>query len=226
MGEKSWRIKDEQEFLRQANHYLEQHLENFMDNVDTQIVDRKKRKEVWRKFNIYRRNSINSVYVNNIRLKISDMLRIVLEDVKNWIEFSLNKESPLDEIMLRLIINSQFNCSYVSHLFISVNPNLTEEFVEDAIYVSSNLFEFDEWDDKHVNAVVDAASHYIPENVCVSLLELYDKKRLTDKVIPIRINLKEFCCINKNPVFTLKYCDYFNQTDAEIQFGKGKRYKR
>ena len=97
MGEKSWRIKDEQEFLRQANHYLEQHLENFMDNVDTQIVDRKKRKEVWRKFNIYRRNSINSVYVNNIRLKISDMLRIVLEDVKNWIEFSLNKESPLED---------------------------------------------------------------------------------------------------------------------------------
>lgn len=224
MGNKSWRITDEQIFFDQANKYLEHHLMNFIENLDQNIRSKEKANDIWKKYRIYQKRCDNSYYIDDIKFKIKDMLEICLEDVDNWVRFSNDINSSLNEIMLRIIINSQFNCSYVSNLYLSKNPNLTEEFVEDCIYVSSDLFRFDEWDDIHVDAVTLAASLCEVEYCSPTLLELYDKDRLSNKIIPIKLDLQEFCCNCKNTVFASKYYSYLNMVEIEKLKGKKKHY--
>ena len=208
MGEtKTWRITDEHEFLVRADKYLSRHLKEFIENMEDSIHSETKARSIWNKYESYRENEDKF----SLEAKVKGMLSIVLEDVKNWGEFSSDPKSTLDDIMLRFLISRVFGCSYASYLIISSNPYLTEAFIEDCIYVSSDLFKFSEWDDEHVKAVTDCAASKIPENKCDYLVELYGKKRLSDKAIPIRLNLSETITYRRSGQYINKYQSYIDK---------------
>lgn len=201
MGEMSWRITNEQEFYKRANHYIANHVEKFMKGVKERYAsDPRKIHDIKSKYDAY-----IDMSNDDLQRKIHAGLMVVLNDVDNWKNFSGGTSTSLDEIMLRGLISNIFNCSYVCSLFISRNHNLSEKFIEDYIYATSYLFNFEEWDDKHVKAVTSCAASGEISNKCKELLELYDKNRLTDKPIIIKIDLSEISLFNKSEEFIKKY---------------------
>ena len=198
---KSWRINDENEFYEKAEKYINNHLEEFTDNLEKRIRSKEVCDYIFKRYKAYKANSEFFC----IESKISNMLDIVLKDVYDWNEFSLSFDSKPEDIMLRVLISNIFKCDYVCLSFISKNPLLSEEFLEDCIYASSDLFSFDEWDDDHVKAVTNCAASGYAEDECSDLLELYDNSRLISKPVNIRLDLEEIMKSRHSEYFRSKY---------------------
>ena len=201
MGNKSWRITSEQEFYQKANVYITKHAKRFYEVLEERF-----------KNNPIKLDELQSKHYDFVTLpnhmvkdRVLFGLDFVLNDIDDWKEFSGGVNSSLDDIMLRLLISNIFRVDYVCSLFVTSNTKLTEEFIEDYIYASSYLFKFDEWDDTHVNAVTSCAASGLNSNQCKELLELYDKSRLRDKPINIKLDLSDITLYDKSPEFINKY---------------------
>ena len=204
---KDWRITDEQQFYLKALKHIDNHVESFMKRLYFCTTDLKKIRSIRSRYNAYK--DISDKFIKE---KIRAGLWIVLEDLDNWKSFSSGPHTDLNEIMLRTIISNTYQCNYVCLLYVSMNIDLTEEFIEDLIYVSSPLFKFNEWDDKHVEAVTNCAASGINANKSKELIELYGKKRLTNRPIDIKIDLSEVGCGRMSEKFRSKYYYSINKT--------------
>lgn len=200
MGCKYWRITNEQEFYEKAEKYIHEHVERFMNNGYLNIKNGRKAKLIRSNYDEYK--SIPDQYTYE---KITAGLYVVLEDIDDWSSFSSSTDTPLDEIMLRALINRIFKCDYVCILLTSVNKYLTEDFIDDIIYVSSNYFKFEEWDDEHVEAVSTCAAKMKIPNKFDDMIKLYGKDRAGDKLINIKFDFTKINPIGKSKHFLDKY---------------------
>ena len=189
MIDKPWRIQDEDVFIDRSLEYLAPIVAKFMD-MEAEIEDKEKRKRIHNMLMSITEDRIMSAVTNADKIElIKDMLKIAVEDVKDWAEFSLNPESSFDDIMLRAILTEMFSMSFVCFMYISSNPNLTDDFIRDINYVNSGLFKFEEFDDEHVNAInailetEGAVPFDIPE-----MRRLYNLKSKNDKLLSLPHN--------------------------------------
>lgn len=201
MGAKNWRITSEQEFYEKACKYIDEHVKKFSENLSESGFEKRKISSIKTKISVYNNYPENA----SNREKIMLGLKVVLEDVNDWRSFSSNVNSSLEDIVLRQLISRIFNCNYVCSLLISKNLNITEDFINDYIYISSPLFRFEEWDDAHVKAVSDCAASGQIANKDKKLIELYGKTRLNCRPINIKIDLTEINTEGKSKEFIDKY---------------------
>jgi hypothetical protein len=208
MGGKSYRITDEQKFYDEALKYVDHLAEEFISKVDERFANNKeKKRNITRKYLDFQDNKLSKYTLKKETLNSGVVL--ILEDVAGWGNFSCDKDASQKEIMLRIILSNLFNCDLVSTLMISTNSNLTENFIKDCIYASSFLFNFNEWDDKHVEVVSSCAASGLPANECKELIELYGKERLNNKRISTKFDFGAFNLNNFSEEFINEFYNEF-----------------
>ena len=139
---------------------------------------------------------------------------IVIEDVYDWREFSSDAFSSLKDIVTRAILGKMFKVNYVCFTLLYHNENITEDFLEDMIYIDSPLCSFDEWDDQHVTAVCNCAAASNKINDDEELKKVYYNRELTASKIKVRFNLDEY---NVSKEFLNKYKNHIkNSKIAEL----------
>lgn len=204
MGVKSYRITNEQEFYDEAIKYVDYLSKKFIGKMDERFANNKnKKRNLTKKYQEFQNTKLSEFRLKKDILKSG--ISLILEDVDGWGEFSCDKNASQKEIMLRIIMGNMFNCDLVSTLMISTNSNITENFVKDCIYASSFLFDFNEWDDKHVEVVSSCAASGLPANKSKELIELYGKKRLDNKRISVKFDFDAFNLNNLTEDFKNKF---------------------
>ena len=199
MGVKSYRITNEQEFYDEALEYVDKLAEEFIAKINERFANNsEKKRSITRRYLDFQNDKQSDAPKKEI---LQSGVFLILEDVDGWRDFSCNDHASQKEIMLRIILSNMFNCDLVSTLMISTNPNLTENFIKDCIYASSFLFNFNEWDDKHVEVVSSCAASGLPTYECEELIELYGKKRLNNKRISSKFDFDVFNLDNFSPEF-------------------------
>ena len=184
---KTWRFSSEDEFLDYAIEYITNHVDSIVEKIDTFPNDKaRKLKSKIKDYFLYRFRYSNKYDL----LKIG--ISIVIEDVDNWGEFSSDAFSPLKDIVTRAILGKMFKVNYVCYILLYHNEYITEDFLEDMIYIDSPLFSFDEWDDNHVAAVCNCAANSNRMIDDEGLKEIYKDHSLTTSKIKIRFNLDEY----------------------------------
>ena len=207
---KTWRFSSEDEFLDYAIEYVTNHVDSIVEKINTFPNDKAKKlkSKIKDYYFIYRFKYTNKYDL--LELGIS----IVIEDVNNWREFSSDVFSPLKDIVTRAILGKMFKANYVSYTLLYHNENITEDFLEDMIYIDSPLFSFDEWDDQHVTAVCNCAAALNKMNDDEELKKVYHNRELTANKIKIRLNLDEY---NVSKEFLNKYKNHIkNSKIAEL----------
>lgn len=205
---KIWRFSSEDEFLDYAIEYVTNHIDNMVERIDTFDKAKKLKSKIKDYYFIYRFRYTNKYDL----LKIG--ISIVIEDVSNWREFSSGAFSPLKDIVTRAILGKMFKVNYVCFTLLYHNENITEDFLEDMIYIDSPLFSFDEWDDQHVTAVCNCAATSNKMNKDEELKKVYHDRELTTGKIKIRFNLEEY---NVSREFLNKYKNHIrNSKIAEL----------
>ncbi len=207
---KIWRFSSEDEFLDYAIEYVTNHVDSIVEKINTFPNDKAKKlkSKIKDYYFIYRFKYTNKYDL----LKIG--ISIVIEDVDNWREFSSDAFSPLKDIVTRAILGKMFKANYVCYTLLYRNENITEDFLEDMIYIDSPLFSFDEWDDQHVTAVCNCAAALNKMNDDEELKKVYHNRELTANKIKIRLNLDEY---NVSKEFLNKYKNHIkNSKIAEL----------
>jgi hypothetical protein len=208
MGVKSYRITNEQEFYDEARKYVDYLSKKFIGKMDERFANNKnKKRNLTKKYQEFQNTKLSEFRLKKDILKSG--ISLILEDVDGWGEFSCDKNASQKEIMLRIIMGNMFNCDLVSTLMISTNSNITENFVKDCIYASSFLFDFNEWDDKHVEVVSSCAASGLPANECKELIELYGKERLNNKRISTKFDFGAFNLNNFSEEFINEFYNEF-----------------
>ena len=202
---KTWRFSSEDEFYDYAVEYVTNHINNISEKIDTFPNDKAKKLKSKIKDYYFIYDSKYSNKYDLLELGIS----IVIEDVNNWREFSSDVFSPLKDIVTRAILGNMFNVSYVCRTLLYHNENITEDFLEDMIYIDSPLFSFDEWDDQHVTAVCNCAAASNKMNKDEELKKVYHDRELTAGKIKVRFNLDEY---NVSEEFLDKYKNHIKNS--------------
>ena len=203
--DKIWRFSSEDEFLDYAIEYVTNHINKIEEKIDTFPND--KAKMLKSKIKDYRFMYIFRYSNKYDLLKIG--ISIVIEDVDNWGEFSSDAFSPLKDIVTRAILGKMFKVNYVCYTLLYHNENITEDFLEDMIYIDSPLFSFDEWDDQHVTAVCNCAAASNKMNDDEELKKVYYNRELTASKIKVRFNLDEY---NVSKEFLNKYKNHIKNS--------------
>ena len=203
--DKIWRFSSEDEFLDYAIEYVINHVDSIVEKIDTFPNDkaRKLKSKIKDYYFLYRFRYSNKYDL----LKIG--ISIVIEDVSNWREFSSGAFSPLKDIVTRAILGKMFKVNYVCYTLLYHNENITEDFLEDMIYIDSPLFSFDEWDDQHVTAVCNCAAASNKMNDDEELKKVYYNRELTASKIKVRFNLDEY---NVSKEFLNKYKNHIKNS--------------
>ena len=200
---KTWRFSSEDEFLDYAIEYVTNHIDNMVERIDTFDKSKKLKSKIKDYYFIYRFKYTNKYDL----LKIG--ISIVIEDVDNWGEFSSDAFSPLKDIVTRAILGKMFKVNYVCFTLLYHNENITEDFLEDMIYIDSPLFSFDEWDDQHVTAVCNCAAASNRMKYDKELKKVYHDRELTAGKIKVRFNLDEY---NVSEEFLDKYKNHIKNS--------------
>lgn len=149
--------------------------------------------------------------------------RVLGLNVKDWVQISIDPNSSLEKLMLLYMAGEIYNEPLICIAFMCKNPKLTEEFIEDAMFVGSGLFWFDEWDK------MDIVLDYIDNDSILDnnskankkLLSVYDEARIPlhvkDRIDWKNINLRRFSkeFINKHKALINKCYKYDNNDDDE-----------
>ena len=194
--QETWRIHSREEFEDRAIDYLTTHFMNIQKIIEddklapVRYFSAEKTKIIQNKIKKLRETMIDTPKDKDAIIK--DLLEVCLEDVKEWSAFSTNPQSRLDDIMLRMVITVLYNKSYVCFIYISRNDNLIKEFIDDATYVTSGIFRFEDWDDEHVNAVVDCITTFTRPEDSPEIRRLYGITNKDDLVhVPATHKLSE-----------------------------------
>lgn len=108
---------------------------------------------------------------------------------ENWVEFSTGDRSE-KEIELRALVNEKV-CrgasaldSCICYSYICRFSKLSEEFIKDLIFISSGLFDFNYYDDYHINLTNDIVIAYNKKyNLEEYINELFNNEK--DNIHPL-----------------------------------------
>lgn len=107
--------------------------------------------------------------------------------VKDWVVTAISEDTTLHELMIRALLDEAIlgiPGATLATCYLSSNKYVTEEFIEDLIYVQSRFFSFDEWDDEHVAAVTECASLELSVFESEAIKKLYPDFEIAGKVGP------------------------------------------
>lgn len=127
-------------------------------------------------------------------------------DVVSWAEFSMKENTSHEEIRLRALTQAVSNSkrnntkifSTLCYSYIcKYNENLTEEFIKELVFLSSNVFSFEYYNRTHIEAVMNIVGKGRYRKNTIELINYYianqDKLGLNNNFI---IKLKS---VAKNP---------------------------
>lgn len=176
--ENPWRI-DEAEFDARVRRFIFSHIRFIIDNED------KYDRDVFIKLNRSIREFKKKITKHSFSPEIRDyaLNNIILKDVYSWRKFSASINESVDDIILKVLMNKIYNNSFVCLSLEQTNVNLPHEAWKDISFIISNVFSFDKWDSKHVNAYYDACvkatnDSYYDLNEDKELLEIFTDEEI------------------------------------------------
>lgn len=75
-------------------------------------------------------------------------------DYNQWFEFSMNPQSE-EDIRERAIYDALLKTNSICYSYICRFSQLSEKFIEEMMFITSGLFSFEYYDQKHIDYVVD-----------------------------------------------------------------------
>ena len=75
-------------------------------------------------------------------------------DYNQWFEFSMNPQSE-ENIRERAIYDALHKTNSICYSYICRYSQLSEKFIEELMFITSGLFSFEYYDQKHIDYVVD-----------------------------------------------------------------------
>lgn len=148
MGEKTWRIS-EYEFYKRADEFLEKRLREINESVKT-MAPGEHRKEV-EKIMI----ELKTAHKINEPIDVIRQIeaKLVCAYGRDWHTFSMKRKEKPEDIIFMILMNNIFGTPFVAYTYICEFSELSEELIEDILFIESELFGFSYWDDKHVSCV-------------------------------------------------------------------------
>jgi len=197
----------------EAIEKLDKYLEKIIPNIEfnTSGWDNSKRRNY--------EDAVNTFYKENVdyREKFSAAGSILKKDVDGWAGFSLGVRTDPEEIVLRILLDHYYCNDPGATICISYLGNnvlLDEQFVKEVIYITSGFFDFDDWDDEHVNLINTAALATSDDEMVKILKKCYSEgqiKKVFGKTkyrhIPIIFPV-DSSTIKYSPEFKKLYYDY------------------
>lgn len=120
----------------------------------------------------------NEKVMFTIRLLKLRIISATMEDWKNW---SLEQQNAAS-IIFKLLMNRIFDIHNVCQTFIcSVNDNLSEQMIDDIVFINSELFDFEYWDEYHVAAISSIIAKAPKYNAIDDLMLLLNDPMISDK---------------------------------------------
>jgi hypothetical protein len=183
-----WRWS-EQEFYERLDDYLEKRIEWMSKHIEELNCSNTGRLNMKIAISEYHRTE----YPPNKRIAGCRALGL---NVRDWSRISLDPNTSLEKLMLLYIAGELYNEPLICIAFMCKNPKITEEFIEDAMYIGSGLFAFDEWD--KAPAVIDYIDkgEYDNSKESKELLALYDEERIPvhvkDRIDWKNINFRKY----------------------------------
>ena len=89
--------------------------------------------------------------MENLKMRI---LQLKNFDCKEWLEFSSVQQSE-DAIRERALYDALHNTNSICYSYICKNSIMREEFIEELMFISSELFDFEYYDQEHIDMVVN-----------------------------------------------------------------------
>ena len=202
---------------RMSKKEVEDKLDTYLEKIvptmdfDTHLWDNSKRTNY--------EESVRTFYKDNVdrRAKFKAAGCIMKKNVDEWAEFSLAVDRDPEEILLRILLDHYY-CedpgATVCISYLGNNILLDEQFVKEVIYITSGFFDFDDWDDEHVDVVNRAALATTDDETVKILKKVYTdgqiKKVFTKtKYRDISITFPvDSSAIKYSPEFKKLYNDY------------------
>ena len=147
----------EKEFWFKVVDFIADRTEDIYLNADTLFRSKERIANYRRRYKGFLKdisNNFTSILYNDKLL--SEGLALVSRDTADYFDISMEPDTPLEEISFRLILDAICNTNLIcTALICKYNNNLTEEFLDNMIYITSGVFDFDTWDEEHVQLVID-----------------------------------------------------------------------
>lgn len=129
---------------------------------------------------------------------------------KDWAEFSLTPHSEYDIRMRALASKAIFDDNaFICYAYISYSQNMSEDFIEELMFISSKLFDFDYYNKQSIDAVVriiDAECQYDEIRNILESSDIDSKLKTTLDALFYDIRAKAnnvaIQSINRLPVFS------------------------
>ena len=103
-------------------------------------------------------------------------------DNKLFSEFSCTFQNP-EDIVFYLLIDRIFNSNLVCLSYICRYSRLSEDLIEDIMFINSELFDFKYWDDKHVQIVIGILDKGYKYNCFEELKDLLEDNSVSKHLI-------------------------------------------
>ncbi len=216
---KFWRYSSIESFYKDAVPYVDAHVSRIKSDIEK--FNRDTSKKLLSMINSYEHaKELKEKGDSTLKITDKDILKlgcaIVTKDVQDWGEFSVAPDSSLQDIMIRILLGILFDFDYVCILFLCYNQNITEEFIEDTIYLTSGMFKFEEWDNKHVDAVCNCAAIGRKMNEDETLIDLYGEENLPEKQVRVVFDINGFAGRPLSKIFNNKYKRFIKIPEVQI----------
>ena len=232
----TWRLTEE-EFYKKADEYISAEFEKVKKNAEEGKYIGECEKQIICSLGKVRSAEQNGNSLSFIRkLKAETMCH----DTTNWSN-SRFYNSDHDSVIFRILINRIFDVQCICTCYVcGVKNQLTEQMIKDIVFINSDLFDFEYWDDHHVeiiNGIVRRGNKYNCvkdlENLAISkdvsdrfkqnihnlLTEAAQNSSIEKKIYSLETQIKSVSETIKNSEIGLSI-----YKSLHIETGKDKRY--
>ena len=145
----TWRI-NEKEFLRKVDVFID---EEYPKIIEFSKTIKNTTKGVGKELNDILSKIRSGDYNNKNSLRALKLSAIMKDNKRHWLNWSTQKHEP-EEIIFRVLLNKYFDVYSLCYSYMSsVDGLLSEKLIEDIMFINSDLFDFEYWDDYHVDIV-------------------------------------------------------------------------
>lgn len=167
MNKKDWRLGSEEDFCTYLDIVLNSRLKYILNYKPNVIYPNRMPSSKTQIINVLNNNLNGRIYGDipkNLSIKYKKIMlrykcQLVECDMECWSDESF-KPTNLKTLIAKLIADYLFDTKMVCISFLCTSPFINYDMIKDIMFIYSGLFDFDIWDDKHVDAVVEHAKLY------------------------------------------------------------------